>query len=869
MRTIWAIYRRDIRRLFASFPMVVITLGISIIPCFYAWFNIAADMDPYGNTSNIQVAVANEDEPVESQAAGKLDVGSQIIDNLKKNKDIGWRFTTKQAALNGVKAGSYFAAIIIPTDFSARLASLAAFDGTPQQPKLQYYVNEKASAVAPKVTDSASSTLQQQLISTVVTEASHAVASQVKSFATTYDKRQRSLLSRTLAQIAQASDELTTTSDSLKDYSETLSNTRTSLAATTGTLRTLSSQAQKVKKDLASGDTTLAQARQDTQNLALTVNQASSKAASEVSRISANATATSSSVASDIHSAHGTASGVLSRAQSALDEAQGIRDSLPDLASSLRDLASSPNVPANVSDQLIQAAGLIEGVNTIADSTHEATQTLVSGVSSTVDSLDSTANQADTAIHQLADSTSTQVNALAGLNTSLQNTAVPALSHGLDSLSSASSRLTAALDEVSELSSSCLTVISRLDHTLAKLDDALTTTRHELDTTRDQLKNMATDMAALSSSQAVADIASLMHLDAKGIASFMASPAQLVTKTDYPMKNYGSSMTPVFVSVAIWVGSYMLAMAFRFDVDKEGLTDKRGRTLHISARQAYLARQLFFATFATFQSLICSIVSMFLGIGVEHPVAFALTSVLCALVYNSIIYSLSACFAHVGKVLSLIILILQIPGGTGIYPIEMMPKVYQDISPWLPWTYGIKMMRETIGGYYQFTWLNSFSILMLFFAFSLVLGLALKPYLVNVNSLYDRRLLTTEFFATESGDDLPTTGIPRLSSILSTLGSRGVYRAKLVEQVDRFDRIYPYLIRGGFVVALLLPWLPFALIPTNNARLASLGIWLIVSLVDILFLTIVEDIHDNLHRSLSISDMTDQDLHALLNERGE
>ena len=100
---------------------VVVTLGVAIIPSLYAWFNILANWDPYANTGNIQVAVANEDKGTTSTLVGHLDAGQQTVNQLKKNHQLGWRFVPEQQAIEDVESGKYYAAIVLPEDFSSRL----------------------------------------------------------------------------------------------------------------------------------------------------------------------------------------------------------------------------------------------------------------------------------------------------------------------------------------------------------------------------------------------------------------------------------------------------------------------------------------------------------------------------------------------------------------------------------------------------------------------------------------------------------------------------------------------------------------------------------------------------------------------------
>lgn len=183
MRTILAIFARDVRRIVKSPVALVVTCGVALIPSLYAWCNILANWDPYANTGNIQVAVANEDLGTDSTLVGHLDAGAQTVRKLKTNHQFGWRFVSKSDALNGVKSGEYYAAIVLPDDFSATL--IGSVTGTTKRPHITYYVNEKENAIAPKITDTGATEIDEQINSTFVTAVADAVATEVKRSAQT------------------------------------------------------------------------------------------------------------------------------------------------------------------------------------------------------------------------------------------------------------------------------------------------------------------------------------------------------------------------------------------------------------------------------------------------------------------------------------------------------------------------------------------------------------------------------------------------------------------------------------------------------------------------------------------------------------
>ncbi|MEG7965090.1 YhgE/Pip domain-containing protein [Bacillus cereus group sp. Sample30] len=160
MKQIWRIYKTDLRNVAKHWAAIVIVVGLMILPSLYAWFNIKASWDPYGNTKEVPIAVSNQDAG--SNLRGKdINIGDEIVDSLKKNKNLGWKFVDEKQAIYGVERGDYYASITIPKDFSEKIATV--LDENPQKPELDYYVNEKVNAIAPKITAKGASGITEEI----------------------------------------------------------------------------------------------------------------------------------------------------------------------------------------------------------------------------------------------------------------------------------------------------------------------------------------------------------------------------------------------------------------------------------------------------------------------------------------------------------------------------------------------------------------------------------------------------------------------------------------------------------------------------------------------------------------------------------
>ena len=152
MKNIWRIFAKDIKGLVKNPFAMIIALGLCVIPSLYAWFNIYSNWDPYANTSNIKIAVVSEDKGYTLSDGTTENMGNEVVEELKENTKIGWVFLEdSDAALEGVRNGDYYAAVIISDSFTYSMYNV--FKENFKNPTITYYENEKRNAVATKITD--------------------------------------------------------------------------------------------------------------------------------------------------------------------------------------------------------------------------------------------------------------------------------------------------------------------------------------------------------------------------------------------------------------------------------------------------------------------------------------------------------------------------------------------------------------------------------------------------------------------------------------------------------------------------------------------------------------------------------------------
>lgn len=538
----------------------------------------------------------------------------------------------------------------------------------------------------------------------------------------------------------------------------------------------------------------------------------------------------------------------LANVQDALSTAQGQRQKALDALGDARDALDA--VQGDLQD--------------VSDKTSEVQQVLVDitpqameAVSHALTALYALQGAADAAGH--GEELSAAITALEGCSNAFFGTMVPAVTDGLGNLSATSAQLKAAASSQQMLINQAQTVLNQLDGALSTAHDAISQTDDLLQTTMDDLDTLKVGLLSLAGSNALTQLVENGTLDSEAIADFMGSPTTVVTEKLYEVNVYGSAMAPLFMNLTLWIGAFMLLVIMRQEVDGEGIKN-------LTVSQRYVSRFIMFAIFAVLQAVICCAGVLTLGVEAQCPPALFVASAMASLAYLSIIYALSVLFQHVGKGLCIILVFMQIPSATGLYPIEMMAGFYQGISPFFPFTYGISALREAICGFYGMTYFKDLLILLVFFVVSLVLGLYLRPVLAGVNHTFAKQIGESGIYNGEKVE-LPQRGF-RLSWLASALSDREEYREEMQRRYKRFTRRYPRLIRGALVFGIVVPLVAGIIFSmTVGEKVVLLSIWLACLVVLLVFLSVVENLRDGFERQVSLSDMSEPKLHTLYASR--
>ena len=660
IKRIGSIFRADWQRLTASVVAVVVMLGLCLVPCLYAWFNILSNWDPYGpaSTGNIKVAVASEDEGCEILGL-HLNIGELVMEGLQTNDQMGWVFLEDQeTALDGVYAGDYYAALIVPEEFTADFVSL--LDGELEHPQIQYYENEKKNAIAPKITGKAKTAVQEQINSTIIEKVAGALTTASSVFqALGLDAED--VAARLIEKLQDAQWQMNQLSKILTSLENVMDNADDLLTAA-----------------------------------AITVD--------DVNGVLVNASDAVGGVGDMI----GTGSDIAdSTANDVVTVLDAIDKSLVDLENKLRQWGTAED-PTLLQQQIMrQIDDVVARLQELKDKAPDLADKIDTAIEKLTALRDDVADAGDLGIKdQLLDR-------LAEARQTVRAAALQANQNVNDFIHEKNDKALAALRSVQELLGSGSGKLNGLSSTLDGYAAAMEQSQSTLaagatlaNTVSGYLADMEADVRRITDSSAFREFTDMLENNPDGIADYLASPVQLNTEIAYEIGDYGSAMSPYYIMLALCVGSLLAAVMIKVPVTQPQFLSYR-------AIERYFGRFVLFFLVGMAQALVTAFGCLyFVGIQCVEPARFVLACCICSLNFAMMNFGLVYALDNVGMAAAVIIMVIQVAGSGGSYPIHVLPMLFQKLYFLMPFHYGMDMIRETIGGMYGHTYRNCALILL-------------------------------------------------------------------------------------------------------------------------------------------------------------
>ena len=733
MKNIWKIFTGDLKKLVKQPFALVIIIGLCVIPSLYAWFNIFANWDPYANTGGIPVAVVSLDKDYTRKDGSVVNMGESVLESLHSNTSVKWIFLdTEEEAQEGVEAGKYYAAIVITDKFTYSMYNVFSDDF--ENPSLIYYQNQKSNAIATKITDTVAGTLQNTINETFIKVAATTIFEEGNSVS---DQMQGD------SYVEEFCADLEELNDNLKEYSTMINTFRAGNDRLEAAITHVNYEIPVMQKKL---DTTTASLNQSSQNLSSTRDT--------LSNFNTNVDTSMSTIQTSLEDMKK----ILDQSKLADDTAQMTKD-LNKVARDTNTLNGQVNnLLAALIEQRVQGSvsggdastGSGSGNTAATDAAIEALKAMQKEldmmntvIGSVLESTDEQAaekakvnvNNAMNNLKNVIDSCENSVSNMQGI---YKNNLVPQMQKVLTNMSDSLNQVTNLVNTLSSTVQNIGVVMEGVGDAVDGTSESLGQIQGVVDGISQKLTDLTEQLEGASEEEMMDILVRFLGGDPDSLGAYFASPVTMETIAMYPVATYGSAMTPFYSTLAIWVGSTILVALVKVKASPKNLKN-------VQSYQLYFGRYLLFLLLAQIQAAIIVAGDLWLlNVNIVEPGLFFLAASFTATAFSLLIYSLTLAFGDVGKAVCVIVMVLQIAGSSGTFPIELLPDIYQKIYIFFPFPYAITAMREALAGMYGTAYMAALAKLILFMLEGLLIGLVIRIPFVKLNHFVEERMEDTE-----------------------------------------------------------------------------------------------------------------------------
>lgn len=704
-----------------NFFALIIAIGLCFIPSFYAWFNIYSNQDPYANTGNIAIAVVSEDRGFQTEDGTTVNMGNAVIEQLKENDSIGWKFLdSSEEAVAGVESGDYYAAVIINERFSESMFSI--FTEGLENPTITYYENEKKNAIATKITDTAVDTLKASINETFLETAASTMFAQMGELSGKIEQEggvdgfREKLVeindslenynmmidqflegNRTLAGgIEKANAQIPGVENQIQTAEDAMKNSQTQLDTTDATLATFS---QNVEKTLSDIEASLNRIAKDIDEADLS--NSAKKTVESIEQTGKDVRA----LIEQLTLLHSTISELEQKKE--LAEAQQL-----DVSDILAQIEKLKEAAAQIED-ILKKIELEQGAGAIGDATKTVEEHVKQSLATCRQTVESMRNI-------------------------YTNQLVPGVSGILDTASQVLVNVTNLLNNLNHTLGDMETIFNGTQDMVDSTDESFRQIQSLLKSSQAKIQDAIDRLDAAEEDEKMGIIVNLLGGNAESYGKFFAQPVQVETQEVYPIRNYGSAVAPFYTTLAIWVGALVLVALIKVRATGENLEKPKRHEL-------FMGRYLIFFLLGQVQTLIIVLGNIFwLHCQVENPFLFWFASAITSFTFTLLIYALTLSFGDIGKAIAVVLVVIQIAGSGGTYPIEILPEFFRKVYIFFPFPYAINAMRETVGGMYGGAYEKYLAELLIFAAVALLVGLLIRIPFMGVIHFVEKRMEDTK-----------------------------------------------------------------------------------------------------------------------------
>ena len=735
MKIVKRIFLDDVVGLIKNFFALVIVLGICFLPALYAWFNIYSNWDPYGNTGALKFAAVSLDEGYTDEDGEYHNQGDTIIENLHENTAVDWQFVENaNDAVDGVYSGEYYAAVVVDKDFTYNMYNVLTEEV--DRPVLHFYENQKKNPVATKISDTVVQTLQNN-INVAFTEV---VVSRVFSSASdvSQDIENEGGVDEVLEKLRELSSDLTTYQNALTKIIENDAQLKEALEVAETDVNNIKNQTKSSADAIKNSKTVSDTAKTTLNGYTDDVNSMLSLISNEID-----------SIDSDITKAM--------EATSVEEIADNIENSVIKLVQ-VKDYISKLTIKEVLKNELLAHIESLEnnlreyGLGRILDIAKrgiEAKQTVEEIKKEikrevAIEIVDELKPQYK--IGEDIVKTEEDLKAIAGYSKEkidvikeLYNSKVAQnVDETLGELSNTLDNANKLLNSLSDTFGNLSTMFVAIGNTVEAADTSIEKTNEAIVYVNGRVIEVINETEKAGTNEKLQVLVNALAGDPTLYGKFFSTPVEVTTEAVYPIENYGSAVAPFYSTLAFWVGALILTAIIKVKPDKSKYPGA-------SQRQLYFGRYALYWVLGQIQAVI--IVAgdiLLLKIQCIHPWLFVLAGSVIATTFTLLIYSLVVTWGDAGKALAVVLVVIQIAGSSGTYPIELLPDFFKKVYIFFPFPYGINAIRECLCGTYKLDYLKYLGTLIIFMIVSLVIGLLIRIPFESINHYMEERMEDTE-----------------------------------------------------------------------------------------------------------------------------
>lgn len=649
---------------------IIIFMVVLLIPLIYSFFYLKSYWNPYGNLSDMRIAVVNLDSGKDGS-----NEGNEFVKSLKESDTFDIKEVSEAEAEDGMKKGDYYATIKIPENFTECLKSASSEDK--QIATVTYSPNQATNYLATQIVNSAVKTIQLNLQSKVdkeiIAELSNKLNEVPNSLQTISDGADSILngaesLDSGIKQISDGTNQL---SNSYSEFNAGVQsaysgseNLQSGIAQVSSGVVNLQAGSQNLDgaiDQINSGiDGMSANGAESVTALVTGVNSLNENAG-KLNSYATDGANLSKSLATDVNVYVGNVNAMQQELQALLTNSTVSSEEVKNVLAKYSPTLSEKSSIAETSKKLAQndgvasayASGVYKGTSELLQKSSGLTQ-MFQGVQGL-----------KLALAEVKKGTTTLKN---GTNTLANGTQT--LANGSATLTSGLAKLNSSSNQIDNAIKTINTGVSSASDGSTQLVDGVqtfkTSINEGMETTKKQLKSL------------------------DGIEEFGEKPINFETEEYGKVDSYGIAFTPLFLCIGLWVGALMAYVVLYYD------HDERFGILGITSKNKILQNVIYIAIGAVEGLVTGILLKAGLGYTVENMALYYGASILIGITFMSIIQFLIRNFGDIGKFLALIVLVLQLAAAGGTFPIETIDKGFQAISPYLPMTYSIKLLREIL-----------------------------------------------------------------------------------------------------------------------------------------------------------------------------